>query len=60
MSGRGECVYMKLQERHHDLVDRSNCCGLDEDAANLRFEVGVESSAAETEGFVVILRNFNS
>ena len=53
-------MYMKLQERHHDLVDRSNCCGLDEDAANLRFEVGVESSAAETEGFVVILRNFNS
>ena len=35
-------------------------CGLGEDVANLRFELGVESSAAETELVLVVLRMLNS
>jgi len=35
-------------------------CGLGEDVANLRFELGVESSAAETELVLVVLHMLNS
>ena len=34
--------------------------GLDEDVDNLRFELGVESSAAETEPVLVMLGLLNS
>ena len=34
--------------------------GLGEDVANLRFELAVESSAAETELVLVVLRMLNS
>ena len=35
-------------------------CGLGEDVANLRFELGVERSAAERELVLVVLRMLNS
>jgi hypothetical protein len=47
-------VRVKLQER----IRRA--CGLGEDVANLRFELGAESSAAEMEVVLVVLRVLNS
>ena len=35
-------------------------CGLGEDVADLRFELGVESSAAVTELLLVVFRMLNS
>ena len=35
-------------------------CGLGENVADLRFELGVKSSAAEAELVLVVLRMFNS
>ncbi len=45
VSGRGECVCCSCVDVK---VDTSGC-DLGEDVANLRFELGVESSAMETE-----------
>ena len=39
MSGRGECVRVNLSGRHHVEVDTQGC-GLGEDVADLRFELG--------------------
>ena len=42
------------------MLRKSDVANLDEDVANLRFELGVESSAAETELVLVVLRMLNS
>ncbi len=53
MSGGGECVHVKLLGSIDVKVDTQGC-DLDEDVADLRFEVGGESSAAETELVLVV------
>jgi hypothetical protein len=35
-------------------------CGLGEDVSDLRFELGVESSAAETKVFLIVLCMLNT
>ncbi len=51
MSGMGECVRVAIDVK----VDTQGC-GLGEDIADLRFELGVTSSAAEAELVLVVLR----
>jgi hypothetical protein len=53
VSGRDECVSVKLQERRN-LKVYTHCCSIGEDVANIRFELGVEISAAEMERVLVI------
>ena len=53
-SGRGECVCEAIGAQSMlRLIRRAG--GLGEDVDNLRFELGVESSAAETEPVLVML-----
>jgi hypothetical protein len=56
VSGRGECVRVNLSGRHHVEVDTQGC-GLGEDVADLRFELGVKSRGAEAELVLVVLRS---
>ena len=57
MRGRVECVCVRSAI---DVKVYTHGCALGEDVANLRFELGVESSAAETERVLVVLRMLNS
>ncbi len=50
---------VKLQERRN-LKVYTHCCSIGEDVANIRFELGVESSAAEMERVLVMLSKLNS
>jgi hypothetical protein len=46
-------VRVKLKECHHVKID-THCFGFREDVADLRFELGVNSSAAEAELVLVV------
>ena len=62
MSGKGVCVTVReaIMRSAIDAKVDTQGCGLGENVADLRFELGVKRSAAEAELVLVVLRMFNS
>jgi hypothetical protein len=60
--GMGVCVTVReaIMRSAIDAKVHTQGCGLGEKVADLRFELGVKSSAAEAELVLVVLRLFNS